>query len=292
MISVRTVRPYARLGFLVVFLVALVGLGYLGFVAFVKGVMRPGEFGTYGLLVTTLAAATASFFSPCSFTVLPGYLAFASSGSGAGQGGLRSALKSGVVAALGVLAAVTIIGALIGVLGTGIEADLRMTGSNPSPAAQALRIAVGAFILGMGVLHLTGLSNRLPLLGGISTWAIRLEGDGSPWLRSFFLYGAGYVLVGIGCVGPFLAAVAAFALATGGFLTALAVFVLFAAVLGLFMLVISLLVGMSQNAILSKLRTSTHKIQRVAGALLVVVGIGLIYFSLDTGAFQSIFIPS
>jgi len=92
-------------------------------------------------------------------------------------------------------------------------------------------------------------------------------------------------------VGPFLAAVAAFALSTGGFLTAFLAFLLFAATMGALMLAISLLVGASQNAVLRRLRGSSRAIQRVASVLLVLVGTGLIYFTLDAGTFQSIFIP-
>ena len=93
-------------------------------------------------------------------------------------------------------------------------------------------------------------------------------------------------------MGPFLAAVAAFALSTGGFLTAFLAFLLFAATMGALMLAISLLVGASQNAVLRRLRASSRAIQRVASVLLILVGIGLIYFTLDAGTFQSIFIPS
>jgi hypothetical protein len=61
-----------------------------------------------------------------------------------------------------------------------------------------LRIGIGAFVLLMGLLHLTGQSHRIPLLGRISAWAIRAEGEGGPSLRSLYAYGAGYVLVAIG----------------------------------------------------------------------------------------------
>ena len=93
-------------------------------------------------------------------------------------------------------------------------------------------------------------------------------------------------------MGPFLAAVAAFALSTGGFLAAFLAFLLFAAVMGLLMLIISLLVGSSQTVLLRQLRASSRAIQRGGSVLLVLVGASFIYFTLDAGAFQSIFIPS
>lgn len=185
--------------FLAGVLLALGGLGYLGFLAFVKGFLMPNEFAAYGLVITTVAAATASFFSPCSFTVLPSYIAFAGSGNGLEAGRrFQSALKNGLVAALGVVTVVAVLGVLIGALGTGIGSELSITGSDPSTLAKALRIAIGAFVLSMGVLHIMDLSHRIPFLGKISAWAIQAEGEGGPSLRSVYGYGAGYVLVGVG----------------------------------------------------------------------------------------------
>ena len=86
-------------------------------------------------------------------------------------------------------------------------------------------------------------------------------------------------------MGPFLAAVAAFALTTGGFVAALLTFLLFGATMGSLMLVVSLLVGTSQSVVLRRLRSSSGSIQRVGSVLLILVGIGLIYFTLDAGRF-------
>lgn len=281
--------PYISLG---LGLLALGGLGYLIFLTFVRNVLMPGEFATYGLIITTVGAGTASFFSPCSFTVLPSYIAFASSGQDVEPDKrLRNALKNGVVAALGVVTVVAVLGALIGLLGTGIGADLSITGEDPSPVAKALRIGIGAFVLSMGLVHITGQTHRIPFLGRISLLAMRAEGGGGPSLRSVYAYGAGYVAVGIGCVGPFLAAVSAFALATGGFQTAFLTFLLFAATMGGLMLGVSLLVGTSQNLLIKRLRSSTGSIQRVGSILLLLVGTGLIYFTLDASRFQAIFFP-
>ena len=195
----RTVAPYILPISLAVLVLAAGGLGYLGFLAFVTDVLAPREFASYGLILTAVAAAIASFFSPCSFTVLPSYIAFASSEGNAEPGiRFRDTLKNGLVAALGVITVVAILGALIAALGTGVGAELSITASDPSTLAQALRIIIGAFVLSMGLLHIANQSHRIPFLGSISSWAIRAEGEGGPSLRSVYAYGAGYVLVGIG----------------------------------------------------------------------------------------------
>lgn len=174
-------------------------LGYLAFRAFAQGIFAPKEFASYGLVFTTVAAATASFFSPCSFTVLPSYIAFASSGEDVRPGRrFPNALKTGVVAALGVVTVVALLGTLVGALGTGIGPGLSITGPDPNTGSKVLRIAIGSFVLSMGLIHIMGLSHKIPLLGRVSAWAISAEGEGGLSLRSAYGYGAGYVLVGIG----------------------------------------------------------------------------------------------
>ena len=195
----RTIAPYILPISLAVLVLAAGGLGYLGFLAFVTDILAPREFASYALVFTAVAAALASFFSPCSFTVLPSYIAFASSGEDVKpEKQFRDALKNGLVAALGVITVVAILGALIAALGTGVGAELSINASDPSTLAQTLRITIGAFVLSMGLLHIMGQSHRIPLLGRISAWAIRAEGEGRSSLRAVYAYGAGYALVGIG----------------------------------------------------------------------------------------------
>ncbi|MBI4305996.1 MAG: hypothetical protein HY678_06715, partial [Chloroflexi bacterium] len=57
------------------------------------------------------------------------------------------------------------------------------------------------------------------------------------------------------------------------------------------MLAVSLLVAASQERLLRRLRASTGAIQRAGAGLMVVVGAGLVYFSVATGTFERIFFP-
>ena len=178
--------------------VAVAGLGYLAFLAFVKGILVPGEFAAYGLAITAIAAGTASFFSPCAFTVLPSYIAFA--GGRWTQGDrpeLGPALAGGLAASLGVVSAVSVLGLVVAALGTGVGASFSITGEDPSREAQGFRIAVGAFVISMGLVHLFGWSHRAPLVGSVASWAVRVQPEGGS-LRSLYAYGAGYALVGVG----------------------------------------------------------------------------------------------
>lgn len=181
-------------------LLAVAGLGYLAFLAFVKGILKPGEFASYGLVLATVAGATASFFSPCSFTVFPSFIVFAGPPS-EGAPGIRprSAMQRGAVAALGVVTSVLIVGIVIGALGSSIGPSFSIFSSSPNNlVAKGLRIAVGSFVASMALIHLLNWSHQLPLVGRVSAWATELSSTSRPSLRSAYIYGATYVGVGFG----------------------------------------------------------------------------------------------
>ena len=198
MASEQPARSYAAALVTLFIVVGLAALGYLAFLAFVKGILVPGEFAAYGLVITAVAAGTASFFSPCAFTVLPSYIAFAGGGM-VGQRGptLGATLLAGTAASLGVVTAVSALGLLLAALGTGIGSSLSVTGDDPSRAAQGLRIGVGVFIVAMGLMHLLDWSHRVPLVGKAASWAVRAQPEGGS-VRALYVYGAGYAVVGIG----------------------------------------------------------------------------------------------
>lgn len=88
---------------LVALLAAVIVGGYGLFRVFVTGVMP--NLGAYNLLALAIIAGVASFFSPCAFPMLPGYLAvYAGVGQPAEESSpRRSAVTLGGAAALGVV---------------------------------------------------------------------------------------------------------------------------------------------------------------------------------------------
>jgi len=91
-------------------------------------------------------------------------------------------------------------------------------------------------------------------------------------------------------VAPILAAVAAFALSTGGFISAFLAIVLFAFTMAALMVFVSGLVAISGPLLARRLRASSGTIQRAANTVLLAVGIGLIYFSVDVETTRSLFL--
>ena len=172
----------------------MAGLGYLAFLAFVRQVIMPREFASYGLVVTTVGAAVASFFSPCSFPLLPAYLSVGAAGEGGAR--LGPALSSGARASLGVVSAVALLAVPVALVGQGLSPWVSMGGPEPGPLAVVVRLALGSLLLLLGVAHLSGLGRHLPLPPRVAGVALRLRGGTSP--RAPYLYGVGYILAGVG----------------------------------------------------------------------------------------------
>ena len=241
---------------------ALALIAFLGYGIFLLFLRGGGAVGLWGAFAVAVVAGIASFFSPCSFPLLPGYPGYYVVTA---RGHPRlSALVHGLSAASGVVAFGLVLGSVLGLAGLGLAASFALVGPVPSPVTQGLRFAVGATWLALGAAQLSHVSfhgalGRLPRLGN------RPAG-------SLFAYGFGYTVAGIGCTAPFLASVAVLALAAGGVLEAIgavAVFVLTMA---------ALMVGVSWFAATSvgRLRAwtaATPRIKRAGGVLLAAVGI-------------------
>lgn len=101
-----------------------------------------------------------------------------------------------------------------------------------------------------------------------------------------YLYGLGYNAAGMGCTGPILAGLVVFALASGGFASALTAFFIFALTMGLLMVLISVLVGASQQTVITRFRSAAPRIKTAASVLLILVG----SFNIVTALRQDLFL--
>jgi cytochrome c-type biogenesis protein len=99
-------------------------------------------------------------------------------------------------------------------------------------------------------------------------------------MGGLFLYGVGYGSAASGCMAPIVLGLLLASLERG-IVTGLVVFLLFAVTTGLLMVAFTLLVASSEDTIVNKLRASTHQIQIVGGAVMVIVGVYLVWFYLS-----------
>ena len=224
-------KGWGRFIFLFLIIFALVAGGYGLFIWFILNIMQGGA--AYGLLFVAIVAGVASFFNPCSFTVLPAYLAQYYTIEEPREEAISKnrILLSGLVAALGVTAFNILLGSLVGILGAAFGQSLGLAGEEPSSLVRWLRGIIGGFLLILGFSHATG--------RGISFYSLELFfqkiGLGKPQnpFAKMFSYGFGYTLLGIGCGGPIFAGLSIFALSQGGFSQALLAFVVYSSVMAL-----------------------------------------------------------
>ena len=213
-----------------------------------------------GLYALALVTGLLSFFAPCAFPLLPGYLSYY---LGRYKGGttLKSSVKAGIAAATGINGIFALIGAAVAAGGAAVKSYLLY-----------LAPAVGFVIVLLGLAMVLGKTEFFDRFGGLlssysSKIGVRSQHSG------LFLYGVGYGLASMGCQAPVFVALIFAGLTAGGALKALLVFLSFSIGMGCMMLTISLLVGTAKMKVLDRMRQLTPYINRVCGVILIIVGV-------------------
>jgi cytochrome c-type biogenesis protein len=257
-------------------------LGYLVFVSFLKGPMP--EFAVYSLYLLSAVAGVATFFSPCSFPLLPGYLSLYYVSDETEETGRP--LRRGAPAALGVVTFNVLLGLLIATLGGGFASSLSISNSNPNQLTLALRIGVGAVLVSLGIVQPSNMTFHNHTFDSIAARLFRPSATGG---RALYLYGLGYSTAGIGCAGPIMAGLVVFALGLGGFEDALAAFLVYSVTMASLMIVISIITARSKTELLGGLKRSTVRIKKASSVVMLCVGAFLIYATLDLQLLLSFF---
>ncbi|MBM4249173.1 MAG: redoxin domain-containing protein [Euryarchaeota archaeon] len=237
--------------------------------------------GETGFAALAFLAGVSAFFSPCAFPLLPGYMTYYL-GRGPAEdrdrrGMVRKAAIGGLVAALGVLLVYGIMGLLVAGAGEAVKAY-----------AAYLAPVVAALIVVLGIVMLTGYELPLyrvtalfnPLVDRLKRGLGRLAGrqGAEPGQYTGLLgYGAGYGAASLGCHAPIFIAVVMAGLVAGGVGAALLAFVMYALGMGLILVLVTVLVGMARTALVKRMTQWMPLIKKVSGAVLVVVGVVLIY---------------
>ena len=170
-------------------LLAVVTGGVLVLLYFWSQLLRPGDLNAIALPLVALVAGVAATFNPCGMPALPGFLAF----GGGGGIGVRRRAGLGLAASLGAMSLLIALGIIVAVVGAETKELI-------APNFRWVQLGVGVFLVAVAVLHLTGQTSRLPLVGqmmglGSRAWEGAL---GKPTPRGSYLFGAGFVLVGVG----------------------------------------------------------------------------------------------
>lgn len=228
----------------------------------------------YGIYTLAIIGGVASFFSPCSFPMLPSYIAYYirpeedEGGDEEKNLGLKG-LSLGGQAAAGIVAVFGIVGAIAVSGGRWISTYIPY-----------LKLVVGGLILLLGTLlladidigtHLKLLSYKIKRRLGMDTSTT--SGTSS----SPFFYGLGYGSSAASCTAPVFIAVVLSSWLSGGLSEAAIVLVLYLSIIAVLMIVFSVLTVYFREKIMEKMQGAVRCINLASGLILVAAGIYLLY---------------
>ncbi len=225
----------------------------------------------YGIYTLAVIGGIASFFSPCSFPLLPSYMTYylnpakkKSKDDGKNQvGGLWMGIKTsmGIVLIFGGVGIIVAFG------------GRELTGFIPlfQPVTSILLISIGVIILADLDLRNHFNSFKEKVFG--SRPKVTISKDKSRDQIDPFYYGIGYGLGAAGCTAPVFIAVLISSWLTEGYLSALFVLLLFLAPIVILMIVVSVLTQYAKDTIVNKLTILIKPIRYVSGVFLILVGV-------------------
>lgn len=194
-----------------------------------------------------LAGAT-TFFAPCAFPLLPGYLAFYVGDDA--SGGLRRAAAVGLLASAGFFAVFAVLAGVVVAVGASALRNVSL-----------LEPVVGAVLVVLGVAMIRGWTG--PHV------ALPERRHGAP---AYFLFGVVYAVAAAGCTAPVFVAVALLGISNGP-VAAVATLGAYAGGMSLLMVGVTALAALGRDGVLRRLSANTGRVTRVAGALLVLAGV-------------------
>ena len=220
-----------------------------------------------GLVGLAFAAGSVAALNPCGFAMLPAYLLLVVRGQRPSEGSAAWTAAARAVAATAGMALgfLTVFGAF-GVL----------TISAASAVQRYLPYAtviVGVVLVALGVVLLSGrtLSALTPRPLG-QRWAPTVR------LGSMYGYGISYAIASLSCtIGPFLAVTAA-GLRGGSIVTGVAIYLAYSAGLTLVVGVLAVAAATASSAMVDRLRRIMPFVNRIGGAVLVLVGLYVAYY--------------
>ena len=208
-------------------------------------------------VVFGLSTGIATFFSPCAYPLLPGYVGFYVSQTDGERASLGGALSRGLLAGVGVLVTFAIL----------LGATFRV-GQATLSSIKWFELVAGLVLIAFGALIV---AERAPSV------SVALPKRRSSVL-GFGIFGVGYALASAGCVAPLFVSVVtrALSLSTANALVLLGTYVGSVVVL---MISLTVATGMGLVASAGRFAAYTGLLKRLAGVVMIVAGIGQLYLA-------------
>ena len=253
--------------------------------AALSGEAEPIDLARIGLVGFAFIAGLASFFSPCSFPLLPGYITFyfksradtrasgteGTANKGAGRSVLTG-LRLGSFAGAGIMLVFFVIGVIVlGLVAIGVSVS--------GDAIAYMKPAVGTILLVMGLLTVLDVPiNTGYITAPFTRLKERVSPSKGPPKRpstgpaGLFLYGVAYGSASAACSVPVFIALVAASVVTGDPMDALVTFVVFLLSLWLLMAVMTAVLSVGEERVKKGLMRHYVAIKKVTGAVFIVAG--------------------
>jgi len=233
------------------------------------GTATVAQMSVYSLAIL---AAVGSFFSPCSFPLLPGYMAYylGLDASSKEKPSTRKAAGRGFLAALGMMLVYGLIAVIVFAIGYSAAAFVGSLG-----------LYVGVILIFLGALTLTPLQYH-KLVEPFRKLRQKIfptkEGRELGIGTKMFAYGVGYGAAGFACVAPpFIAAILSASI-YGSILLGVFVLVIYSAIVIALMIAITVLLSEAGQAAVRKMNRYVNVIKKISGVALIIAGIYLVWF--------------
>lgn len=231
-----------------------------------EGTAERSDLREYGIYSIAILGGFASFFSPCSFPLLPTYIAYYIRPDE--KENKQTGISMGVKASMGIIVVFGIIGA-VAVSGGRWLADY----------IPYLEIVVGTLILILGIFILLNIDIGGHLSRNIRDIKNRLKitSNAKKHNQSPFFYGLGYGASSAGCTAPVFIAVIVSSWLSQGIRGAVIVLLLYLTTMSILMIIFSVLTIRFRSILQKKLSETAVWINRVSGMVLVAVGSYMVY---------------
>ncbi len=230
-----------------------------------------------------IITAFSSFFSPCSFPLLPGYVAHIMGmdikKKKETEEEIEKKRNKGRILVYPLLGLSSGIGILVSYLILGVVVS--SVGNTVLPYVTYFMPIIGGIFIVLGILMFTPLQFSFSrLLGWIRKRQIsaedKKEGSNFTNFSSTFLYGLGYGIASLGCNAPIFLAFSLQVSSQEKAIQMVFAYVAFSVTIIALMVGATILISTSKDAFLQKLKASTETIKKISGVVIVAVGIYLI----------------
>jgi len=209
-------------------------------------------------LALALASGMVAAVNPCGFAMLPAYVTFFLGAEGDRAPGRGESVLRAVPVALAVSLGFV---AVFGVVGIALR-PISSTVQEYAPWATIV-IGIGLVALGAATLRGRGLKLRVPTLD---------RGGRTTGLVSMFLYGVSYAVASLTCTIGIFIAIIVNAFSRTDFVSGVAVLVTYALGMGLVITALTVAIALASDSVVRVLRRGMRHADRVAAAMMVVVG--------------------